>query len=185
MAQPQLYDVNEIRRQAERSILRGAVTEDYPLDINQACALMNQALASEIQCVLRYRHHQIVAKGIDFPQVADEFEEHAISEEKHMLMIAARIDQLGGDPDFNPVSVSKNSATSYGRGGSLAEMIKEDLIAERVVIEIYRKLIEWFGHADPTSRRMFEHILKDEEDHANDLADLLAAVDPRSEPAQG
>src|SRR6185437_15937004 len=144
---------------------------------------MNQALASEIQCVLRYRHHQIVAKGIDFPQVADEFEEHAMSEERHMLMIAARIDQLGGDPDFNPATVTKTAATSYGRGGSLADMIKEDLVAERIVIEIYRKLIEWFGNADPTSRRMFEHILKDEEDHANDLADLLAAVDPRSEPA--
>jgi bacterioferritin len=181
-----LYDVEKIRKEAEASILCGPVTEDYPLDLKQACALMNEALASEIQCVLRYRHHQIIAKGINFPQVADEFEEHAISEEKHMLMIAERIDQLGGDPDFNPASVAQYSATRYGKSGpaSLSDMIKDDLVAERIVIEVYRKLIGWFGVADPTSRRMFEKILEDEEEHANDLADLLSAIDPRSQPTE-
>jgi bacterioferritin len=180
-----LYDINAIRKQAEDSILCGSVTEDYPLDLDQAISLMNEALASEILCVLRYRHHQIIAKGIDFPQVAAEFQEHAESEQAHMMMIAERIDQLGGDPDFNPASVVKIAGTQYGQAGpsSLSDMIKDDLIAERTVIEVYRKLIQWFGTGDPTSRRMFEKILEDEEDHANDLADLLTTVDSRSNQA--
>jgi bacterioferritin len=173
-----LYDVDKIQREAAESILSGPVTETYPLDVKQACRYMNEALASEILCVLRYRHHQIIAKGIDFPQVADQFEEHAVNEEKHMLMIAERIDQLGGDPDFDPASVAKFSSTLYGKPGqsALADMIKDDLIAERIVIDIYRKLIGWFGDADPTSRRMFEKILEDEEEHATELADLLTAM---------
>lgn len=173
---PRLYDVNQIRKEASESILQGPVTPDYPLDLDQAIQLMNEALASEILCVLRYRHHQIVAKGIDYPQVAQEFAEHADNEEQHMLMIAERIDQLGGDPDFNPASIMSRSATEYGSHGSLSSMIKEDLIAERVVIEVYRKLIDWFGTQDPTSRRIFEKILGDEEEHANDLANLLDNV---------
>lgn len=167
-------NLDEIKKQAEQSLEAGAVTQDYPLNIEQACKLLNEALATEIMCVLRYRHHQIIAKGIDRPQVADEFEEHAESEEKHMLMIANRINQLGGNPDFNPSTVSQRTATDYGKGTTLAEMIKEDLIAERIVIIVYRKMIEWFGAGDPTTRRMLEEILEDEEDHANDLADLLA-----------
>lgn len=179
-----LYDVEEIRVQAMRSIEEGAVTEDYPLDREQAVRFLNEALATEILCVLRYRHHQIVAKGIDFPQVAAEFQEHAESEEKHMLMLAERIDQLGGDPDLNPATVAARSAAEYGGVGSLHDMIKHDLISERVVIEIYRKLINWFGSSDPTTRRMLESILEDEEEHATDLADLLASVDPRAQPSQ-
>jgi bacterioferritin len=171
-----LYDVSQIRQEASESILKGAVTADYPLDLNQTIQLMNEALASEILCILRYRHHQIVAKGIDYPQVAQEFSEHANSEEQHMLMIAERIDQLGGDPDFNPASLVSRSATEYGSQGSLSEMIKQDLIAERVAIEVYRKIIDWFGSKDPTSRRIFEQILGDEEEHANDLANLLDNV---------
>jgi bacterioferritin len=178
-----LFDVQQIRNDAKHSILRGAVTEDYPLDLKRTVELMNQALASEILCVLRYRHHQVVAKGIDNPQVAAEFEEHAKDEFEHMMAIAARIDQLGGDPDFNPSTVLRRSSTEYGGGQVLAKMIEEDLVAERIAIEVYRKLITWFGHDDPTSRRMFERILADEEDHANDLSDLLAAIDPRSKPA--
>ena len=178
-----LFDVDAIRSQASRSILDGAMTEDYPLDRAQAVELLNQALATEIVCVLRYRHHQIVAKGINFPQVAAEFEEHAEEEEEHMLMIAERIDQLGGDPDLNPATVQERSAAEYGSSGTLQEMIKEDLIAERVAIEVYRKMIEWFGAGDPTTRRMLEKILEDEEEHATDLADLLATVEPRSRPA--
>ncbi len=181
-----LYNLEEIRKQANESILEGAVTKDYPLDLDETYQLMNEALASEILCVLRYRHHQIVAKGIDFPQVSAEFAEHADDEQKHMMMIAERIDQLGGDPDFNPSTVLTRSSTEYGSSGTeiqLDQLIKEDLVAERIAIEIYRKLIEHFGHADPTSRRMFEKILEDEEEHANDLSDLLAAVDPRTKPA--
>jgi bacterioferritin len=177
-----LYDVDQVRREAKESILKGAVTVDYPLDLAHTYELMNEALAAEILCVLRYRHHQIVAKGIDFPQVAAQFAEHADDEQRHMMAIAERIDQLGGDPDFNPASVTKRASTEYGTSDILSKMIEEDLVSERVVIEIYRRLIRWFGNDDPTTRRMFEKILEDEEEHANDLSDLLAAVDPRSEP---
>jgi bacterioferritin len=168
------FDLEEIKREASQSLEDGAVTNDYPLDINQACKLLNGALATEIMCVLRYRHHQIIAKSIDFPQVAAEFKEHAEDEEKHMLWIAERINQLGGNPDFNPATIQARTATEYGSGTSLPEMIKEDLIAERIAISVYRNLIEWFGSADPTTRRMLEEILKDEEDHADELADLLS-----------
>jgi len=179
-----LYDVDQVRREAKESMLKGAVTADYPLDLQRTYQLMNEALAAEILCVLRYRHHQIVAKGIDFPQVAAQFAEHADDEQRHMMAIAERIDELGGDPDFNPSTVTSRSATEYGTSDILSKMIEEDLVAERVVIEIYRRLVQFFGNGDPTSRRMFEKILEDEEEHANDLSDLLAAVDPRSEPSR-
>lgn len=168
------FDLEEIKKQAKHDLDHGAVTDDYPLDVRQACELLNSALATEIMCVLRYRHHQIIAKSIDFPQVSAEFKEHAEDEERHMLMIAERINQLGGNPDFNPATVGKRTATEYGSGESLVKMIEEDLVAERIAISVYRKLIEWFGTADPTTRRMLEDILKDEEDHADELADLLS-----------
>lgn len=168
------YDVEEIKKEASQSLEDGAMTKDYSLDITQACVMLNEALATEIMCVLRYRHHQIIAKGIDFPQVAAEFKEHAEDEERHMLMIAERIQQLGGNPDFNPATITSRTATDYGKSDDLAEMIKEDLIAERIAISVYRKMIEWFGNQDSTTRRMLESILEDEEDHADDLADLLA-----------
>jgi bacterioferritin len=183
-AQP-LYDIYEVRRQAESSIQNGAVTEDYPLDLTQSHALLNEALASEIMCVLRYRHHQIIAKGIDFPQVSAEFAEHADVEHRHMMEIAERIDQLGGNPDFNPATIMTRSSTEYGSSASLADMIADDLVAERVVIEIYRRMVAWFGNDDPTSRRLMESILADEEEHANQLASLLAAVDPRTKQGVG
>jgi bacterioferritin len=168
------YDIEKIRAEARQSLNEGAVTKDYSLNIVQACQLLNDALATEILCVLRYRHHEIVAKSIDYPQVAAEFKEHAEQEEQHMLMIAERINQLGGDPDFNPETIAKRSATEYGKVTNLKEMIEEDLVAERVVITLYRQMIEWFGNADPTTRRMLENILEDEEEHADDLAGLLA-----------
>ncbi|KTD65970.1 ferritin-like domain-containing protein [Legionella shakespearei] len=168
------YDLDEIRRLARQSLDDGSVTQDYSLDINEACRLLNAALATEIMCVLRYRHHQIIARGIDRPQVAAEFLEHAQDEERHMMMIAERINQLGGNPDFNPGTVPQRTATEYGTGKDLLKLIEEDLIAERVAIMVYRQLIDWFGTADPTTRRMLEEILKDEEDHADDLSDLLS-----------
>jgi bacterioferritin len=167
------HHIDQIRKQARQSIEKGAVTEDYPLDLQQACKLLNDALATEIMCVLRYRHHQIIAKGIDRPQVAAEFEEHAQDEEKHMMRIAERINQLGGNPDFNPGTILQRTATEYGTGNDLLKLVEEDLVAERIAIMVYRELIEWFGTGDPTTRRMLEEILKDEEDHADDLADLL------------
>jgi bacterioferritin len=166
-------NIAEIRRQAKQSLDDGAVTQDYPLDINEACKLLNSALATEIMCVLRYRHHQIIARGIDKPQVAAEFKEHAEDEQRHMLMIAERINQLGGNPDFNPATINQRTATEYGTGTDLVKLIEEDLIAERIAIMVYRELIEWFGAGDPTTRRMLEDILKDEEDHADDLSELL------------
>lgn len=169
-----LFDVEQIKREAKQDLNKGALTTDYTLDVKQVCEHLNNALATEILCVLRYRHHQVIAKGIDQPQVAAEFAEHALEEEKHMMMIAERINQLGGDPDFNPSNIHKKSMTEFGSGTDLLAMIKEDLIAERTVIMIYRKLIEWFGVKDPTTRRMLESILKDEENHADDLSNLIA-----------
>jgi bacterioferritin len=167
------YDIDQIKKQAKQDLNEGALTEDYLLDVNQACELLNDALATEIMCVLRYRHHQIIATGIDRPQVAAEFEEHAKEEEKHMLMIASRMNQLGGNPDFNPSTIQQRTVTEYGTSSDLLTMIEEDLIAERTVIMVYRKLIEWFNTKDPTTRRMLERILKDEEDHADDLSNLI------------
>jgi len=175
-AQNSAFDVNEIRRGALSSIDQGAVTMDYPLDVKQACKILNEALASEILCVLRYRHHQIIAKGINFPQVAAEFKEHAINEEEHMLALAERIDQLGGDPDMNPATITSRSPTEYGTASDLVTMIREDLVAERIAIEFYRQMVHWF-QADPTTRRLLEGILADEEEHATDLADLLVNVE--------
>jgi bacterioferritin len=168
-----VFNLDEIKHLANQSIASGSVTKDYPLNVIEACQLLNSALATEIMCVLRYRHHQIIAKGIDKPQVAAEFAEHALDEERHMMMLAERINQLGGDPDFNPSTVAQRTATDYGSGKELDQLIEENLIAERIAIMIYRKMIDWFGAADPTTRRMLEEILKDEEDHADDLSDLL------------
>lgn len=167
------YDLDLIKKQAGESLEQGAITQDYPLNLHEACNYLNAALATEIMCVLRYRHHQIIAKGIDKPQVVAEFQEHALDEERHMMMIAERINQLGGEPDFNPGTVLQRTATEYGGGGDLLELVKEDLIAERIAIMVYKELIQWFGIHDPTTRRMLEEILKDEEDHADDLSDLM------------
>lgn len=167
------YDLNKIKEQARQSIGKGAVTEDYPLDLELARKHLNAALATEIMCVMRYRHHQIIATGIDRPQIAAEFSEHADDEQRHMLMIAERINQLGGNPDFNPGTVLARTATEYGKGDNLLQLIEDDLVAERIAIMVYRELIHWFGADDPTTRRMLEEILEDEEDHADDLSDLL------------
>lgn len=168
-----IYNLDEIQRLAKNSINKGSITEDYALDLNEACHLLNAALATEIMCVMRYRHHQIIARGIDRPQVAAEFDEHALDEERHMMMIAERINQLGGNPDFNPATVANRTATEYGTGTDILKLIEEDLIAERIAIMVYRKMIDWFGSHDPTTRRMLEEILQDEEEHADDLSDLL------------
>ncbi len=176
MQKHKIYDLDTVKQQANQYLENGAVTEDYALDLNEAIRHLNAALATEIMCVLRYRHHQIIAKGINKPQVAAEFLEHAQDEERHMLMIAERINQLGGDPDFNPSTVAARTATEYGAGKNLLKLIEEDLVAERIAIMVYRNLIQWFGLYDSTTRRMLEEILKDEEDHADDLADLLQAI---------
>jgi bacterioferritin len=175
-----VHDVEEIRRRAEHKIEEGAVTASYKGDVEKTISILNEALATEIVCVLRYMHHYFMATGVHAKSVSNEFKEHADAERMHADMIAERIQQLGGKPDFNPGALLKNSATQYVEGETLADMIREDLIAERIVIEVYQGMIRHFGDDDPTTRIMIEHILKDEEEHASDLSDLLYIVNPET-----
>lgn len=171
------YEISEIRKHVLLSIDNGIATVDYPLDLTQACYILNQALASELLCMLRYRHHQNQAKEINFPWIAAEFQEHAECEENHALVIAKRISQLGGKADFDPASISARSITEFGTAVDLVSMITENLIAEKIAIAVYRKNIQWFGTDDPTTRRMLESILADEENHASEMLDLLGKAD--------
>ncbi|TMA23101.1 MAG: bacterioferritin, partial [Deltaproteobacteria bacterium] len=141
------------------------------------------ALATEIICVLRYRRHHFMAAGIHYQAIADEFMEHSVEEQRHADMIADRIRQLGGAPDFNPQGLMTRGHSQYAEGTSLVDMIKEDLIAERIAIESYLELIRYFGDNDPTSRRMMEEVLAKEEEHADDLSTLLETLDPREPTA--
>ena len=180
-----IADVEEIRRRAAEKIEEGPVTETYKGDVDKTISILNEALATEIVCVLRYMHHYFMATGVHAMAVRDEFKEHADAEREHADKIADRIQQLGGKPDFNPASLLERSASQYAEGKSLSDMIKEDLIAERIVIEVYQKMIRYFGNDDPTTRLMIEHILQDEEEHAADLSDLLFITDPRSGETEG
>ena len=173
--QPFLSDITELRRRAREQIERGAVTQNYGGDVQQAIDLLQTALATEIVCVLRYTMHHVAAVGIDSESVKAEFAEHANDEREHMEKIADRINQLGGAPDFNPEGLHTRSATEYGHAEKLIDMIKENLIAERIAVEHYRELIRFFGDKDPTTRVMLEGILAQEEEHANDMHDLLVA----------
>jgi bacterioferritin len=172
--------LEEIRARARQQIEDGAVTSDYSLDRDQVISLLNEVLATEIVCVLRYQFHYFMATGIHSPAIAEEFREHAEEEQEHAGRIAERIKQLGGKPEMNPASVAKTSHTEYKEGVSLADMIREDLVAERIVIETYRELVRYFGHKDPVSRRIMEEVLTNEEEHADELADMLFAVEPES-----
>ena len=178
-------DVKEIRARAEQKIEEGAVTDTYEGDVHQTISILNEALATEIVCVLRYMHHYFMATGVHGMAVRDEFKEHADAERHHADEIAERIQQLGGRPDFNPASLLQRSASQYAEGLTLADMIREDLIAERIVIEVYQKMIRYFADHDPTTRIMIEHILSEEEEHASDLSDLLFIADPRSGETEG
>ncbi|MBV9088247.1 MAG: hypothetical protein JO187_11055 [Acidobacteria bacterium] len=178
-------DVEDIRQRARQKIEDGAVTQAYRGDKNHAIGILNEALATEIVCVLRYMHHYFMATGVHGKSVADEFKEHADAEREHADLIAERIQQLGGKPDYNPRTLIERSASQYIEGETLADMIREDLIAERMVIEVYTDMIRHFGDNDPTTRVMIEGILKDEEEHASDLTDLLYIVDPRTGESEG
>ncbi len=171
--QSQLTDVKTLREQARRHIEEGAVTENYVGNREKVMELLNEALATELVCVLRYRHDYFMAKGIHSKAAADEFLEHANEELEHADQLAERIVQLGGEPDFNPDSLTKRSHAEYRIGRTLQEAIKENLVAERIAIESYREMIRYVGDSDPTTRRMLEGILATEEEHADDLADLL------------
>ena len=174
-SQPFLSDITELRRRAREQIERGAVTQNYGGDVAQTIELLQGALATEIVCVLRYTMHNISAVGIDSESVKSEFAEHASDEREHMEKIADRINQLGGTPNLNPEGLLTRSATEYGSAELLVDMIKENLVAERIAVEHYRELVRFFGDKDPTTRVMLEGILAQEEDHANDMHDLLVA----------
>lgn len=170
---PFLSDVKELRRRARQHMDKGPITESYKGDVKQVVNILNQALATEIVCVLRYKRHFFMARGINKDSVAAEFLAHANEEQGHADLIAERITQLGGAPDFNPEGLATRSHSEYVEGNNLVEMIKENLVAERVAIESYTEIIRYFGDKDPTSRRLLEQILAVEEEHANDMADLL------------
>lgn len=178
-------DVDEIRRRASEKIEEGAVTQGYKGDVDKTISILNEALATEIVCVLRYQHHYFMSTGVHGKGVADEFKEHADAERQHADMIAERIQQLGGKPDFNPKSLLERSVSQYVEGETLADMIKEDLIAERIVIDVYQEMIRYFANNDPTTRKMIEQILADEEEHASDLADLLYVTNPETGKTEG
>ena len=169
-------DIQQIRDRARQKIEQGAVTGDYGLDTQQVIELLNDALATEIMCVLRYRYHYFMASGIHSVSVAAEFLEHAEEEQQHADQLARRIKQLGGKPQMNPVEVARRSHSEYREGSSLSDMLREDLIAERIAIETYREMVSFFGDKDSTSRVMIEGILAKEEEHADELADLLFEV---------
>jgi bacterioferritin len=170
---PFVSDIQAIRERARKHIEDGAVTPSYGADKDVVIRLLNEALATEIVCTLRYRRHYYTAKGLTSGSVAQEFMEHALEEQAHADQIAERIVQLGGDPDFSPQGLATRSHAEYVEGNSLPEMIKEDLIAERIAIESYRDIIQYLGDKDPTTRRLMEEVLAKEEEHAEDLVSLI------------
>ena len=171
--QPFLTDIKTLRERARQHIENGAVTEGYRADRETVIKLMNEALATEIVCTLRYRRHYFMASGINAESVAAEFLQHANEEQGHADQIAQRIVQLQGEPNFNPEGLLMRSHAEYVEGTSLTDMIKEDLVAERIAIDSYREMINYLGTDDPTSRRMMEDILAVEEEHADDLVNML------------
>ncbi|RKG76880.1 ferritin-like domain-containing protein [Corallococcus terminator] len=172
---PFVTDIQEIRRRAREHLEEGAVTENYQGTVETTLKLLNDALATEIVCVLRYTNHYISAVGIHSEAVKQEFGQHAREEQDHALRLAERINQLGGRPDFNPEGLLSRSASQYVEGQNLVDMIRENLVAERIAIETYRDMIRYFADHDPTTRRLLEDILTKEEEHANDMHDLLVA----------
>jgi bacterioferritin len=180
--QPFLTDVKELRRRARVHVERGAVTEGYKADRDVVVKLLNEALATEIVCVLRYKRHYFMATGINAEPVAQEFLQHANEEQAHADQIASRITQLGGEPNFNPEGLLTRSHAEYVEGDTLVDMIREDLVAVRIAIDSYADMARYVGDGDPTTRRMLEGILAMEEEHADDLAKLLQTLDP-SKPA--
>jgi len=169
-------DLEAIRRRARQHIENGAITESYQADRETVIRVLNEALATELVCVLRYKRHYYMATGIHAQAVADEFAEHAKEEQEHADMIAERITQLDGAPDFNPEVLAKRSHSQYVEGTSLVDMIREDLVAERIAIESYSEIIRYLGEKDPTSRRVMEEVLAKEEEHADDLKNLIENV---------
>jgi bacterioferritin len=173
-----LSDIQELRARARRHMDQGAVTEGYRADRDTVVRILNEALATEIVCVLRYKRHYYMAAGIHAQAVAQEFLEHANEEQGHADQIAERITQLGGEPNFSPDGLSSRSHSEYVEGTTLVEMLQEDLVAERVAIESYSEIIRYLADDDPTTRRLMESILAVEEEHADDLKTLLETLGP-------
>ncbi len=169
-------DLEAIRRKARQHIETGAVTDNYRADRETVVRILNEALATELVCVLRYKRHHYMASGIHAQAVAEEFLEHAQEEQEHADSIAERITQLDGEPDFNPETLTKRSHSQYVEGTSLIDMIKEDLVAERIAIDSYSDIIRYLGDKDPTSRRVMEKILAKEEEHAEDMKTLIQSI---------
>ncbi|WP_122321178.1 ferritin-like domain-containing protein [Pseudomonas amygdali] len=174
--QSQLSDVNTLRQRARQNVENGAVTEGYSADRETVLRLLNESLATELVCVLRYKRHYYMASGLKAGVAAAEFLEHAEQEAQHADKLAERIVQLGGEPEFNPDLLSKNSHAQYVAGNTLKEMVYEDLVAERIAVDSYREIIQYIGDSDPTTRRIFEEILAQEEEHADDMSDILEGL---------
>ncbi|MEO8812208.1 MAG: ferritin-like domain-containing protein [Caulobacteraceae bacterium] len=176
---PFLTDVKTLRERARKNLADGALTPNYKGDPKKSIAILQSVLATEIVCVLRYTMHSIAATGISSEGVKAEFKEHAEEEREHMLAVAERITQLGGEPNFDPEGLATRSASQYATGPNLVDMIRENLIAERIAVEHYRELVRYFAENDPTTKRMIEWILSVEEEHADDMHDLLVAHEGR------
>ena len=174
-AKPFLSDVKTLRERARKNLSENVVTSTYGGDVNKTIEILQSVLATEIVCVLRYTMHAVTATGISSDAVKEEFAEHAKEEQQHMMAVAERIDQLGGTPNFNPEGLATRSASQYAEGENLVDMIKENLIAERIAVDHYRELIRYFADDDPSTRVMLEGILSVEEEHATDMHDLLVA----------
>ncbi len=181
---PFLTDIKTIRKRAREHINQGAVTEGYKADRKAVLKILNEALATEIVCVLRYKYHYFMASGINAKSIAQEFLEHADEEQTHADQIAQRITQLDGTPNMSPEGLLTRSHSEYVEGDDLADMIKEDLVAERIAIESYGEMIRYIGDDDPTTRRMLEGILAMEEEHAEDLSTMLENLGRKGEPAK-
>ena len=176
MTEANLTDVATLRSRARQNVENGAVTEGYDADRKEIIRLLNASLATELVCVLRYKRHYFMASGVKAQIAAEEFLEHATQEAEHADKLAERIVQLGGEPEFNPDLLSKNAHAQYVAGNNLKEMVYEDLVAERIAVDSYREIIQYIGDKDPTTRRIFEDILAQEEEHADDMADILESL---------
>ena len=181
---PFVSDIQKIRNRARAEIAKGAITQGYKADREQVVKVLNEVLATELVCVLRYKRHYYTVEGLYSDSIRAEFLEHANEEQQHADWVAARIVQLNGEPDFQPASLASRSHSQYSEGDDAVSMIEEDLVAERIAIETYMEIIRWLGDGDPTTRRMIEEILEKEEEHAEDLSTLLARLPPRDTRTQ-
>lgn len=178
--QPFVTDVKKIRERARTAIDQGAVTPGYKGDQQQVIKVLNEVLATEIVCALRYKRHYFTADGLSSESVKSEFLEHAKEEEEHADWVAERITQLNGEPNFNPAGLAERAHADYAEGDDLTSMIEEDLVAERIAIETYSEIIRWLGDNDPTTRRLIERILEKEEEHAEDLVSMISRLKPQA-----